>query len=163
MAGRYSGQQEHVPNAFWTALIIVCALTWRADIACADSLGHNWKFLGESSDGSRTKVFLKTDAVEDWGDGNFFVTSLLVSPVTQLGIAVYDFDGTEHIDDRYPYKSKVVLAVYDCKRRLSAQARAFYYEGEIPTKDGVVYEEVENDPLLFPEIFIDPIFAEVCH
>lgn len=147
---------------FGPFLAVICALVLRADMACADGLGHNWKFLGESNDGSRTKVFLRTDAVEDWGDGNFYVTRLLVSPVTQMGIFVYDFDGTEHLDSRYPYRSKVVQAIYDCRRRMSADARTFYYEGETPEIGGIVYEKVENDPRLFSELFIDPIFAEVC-
>jgi len=122
----------------------------------------DWELLGVVPDGTNSALLWKPEEVQDYGEGNYLVLTLTVSPVMISGIDVYYPDGSYERDTRYPHKSRVAQSIYDCNRHMIAETRAYYFSGDSPEPTELVYEYVENDPRLYPPIFQDPVFAKIC-
>jgi hypothetical protein len=135
-------------------------------VSAQPSTAQDWEKIGEDALAAGTEIFLARDLLEDFGDGSYKVTTLTVHPVTQRGIDVYNSDGEMEYDTRYPYRSYVTLSLYDCPRRISGDARVFYFSGTRPREDELVYDHIEPDLILMPELdpglLRDPVFDAIC-
>lgn len=128
----------------------------------ASAISENWDLIGQDALVAGTKIFLKRDALEGLGEGNLYVMTLTVYPMTVRGIDLPTADGETRYDTRYPHRSYVQISVYDCPRRMSAVGQTLYFSGTRPKENELVYKQVEDEALLLPEVFDDPVFNVVC-
>ena len=123
---------------------------------------QGWELIGRGAFADDTETFLRRDALEDVGEGQFYVTTLTVHPVTVRGIDLPTSNGETYYDTNYPHRSYIQISIYDCRRRMIAVGQTLYFSGSRPEEDELVYKHVEDEPMLFPEIFVDPVFNAVC-
>lgn len=94
---------------------------------------------------SPVDVFIDPNTVKDLGDGQFMAKTLNVYPHTIAGIDFFDHAGGHVYDTRYPHRSYVLTAIYDCPRRMTAKVRTVYYSGRRPASGAAVYNLAESD------------------
>lgn len=128
----------------------------------APAAADSWELIGRGPLVNDTEIFLRRDALENLGESNFYVVTLTVHPVTVRGIELPTSNGETYYDTKYPHRSYVQISVYDCPRRMIAVGGTLYFSGSRPKKDELVYKHIEDEPMLLPEIFIDPVFNVVC-
>lgn len=129
----------------------------------ASAMADNWELIGQDPLVADTEIFLKRNALEDLGEGNLYVMTLTVYPMTVRGIDLPTADGETRYDTRYPHRSYVQISVYDCPRRMSAVGQTLYFSGTRPKESELVYKYVEDEALLYPEIFKNPVFDVICN
>lgn len=117
--------------------------------ALAPGIASAWTLLGTVGEeiAVPVEVFIAPNSVEDLGDGQFLAKTLNVYPHTIAGIDFFDQNGGHVYDTRYPHRSYVLTAVYDCPRRMTAKVRTVYFAGERPATRDEVYDLVERDIL----------------
>lgn len=128
----------------------------------ASAIADSWELIGQDALAADTKIFLKRDALEDLGEGNLYVMTLTVYPITVRGIDLSTADGETRYDTRYPHRSYVQISVYDCPRRMSAVGQTLYFSDIRPKENELIYKHVEDEAILLPEVFDDPVFNVVC-
>lgn len=128
----------------------------------ASAAADNWESIGHDPLVVDSEIFLRRDALEDLGEGNYYVITLTVHPVTVRGIDLPTANGETRYETRFPHRSYVNISIYDCPRRKSAVGQTLYFSGTRPKEDELVYKHVEDAPMMLPEMLDDPVYDVVC-
>lgn len=112
-----------------------------------------WILLGTVGDDISfpVDVFIDPNSVEDLGEGRFLVETLNVYPHMIAGIDLFGQTGGHVYDTRFPHRSYVLTAVYDCPRRMTAKVRTVYFAGARPISRDEVYHLVEREVVFMGE------------
>ncbi|SHG84228.1 hypothetical protein [Marivita hallyeonensis] len=111
-----------------------------------------WTYLGTVGG----EIAFPTDVYVDWDtynalDGDVFaVDTLSVYPHTIAGIDFFDDESGQVYDLRYPHRSYLTEALFDCEESTVTLMRTVYYSGSRPSPSGEVFNMIEDNVAFLP-------------
>lgn len=136
---------------------ILAAATSILLLASSASAGE-WRLIGHDPFSPDIEIYLEMETLELVEKDTYYAVRLMVHPVEQWGIEREDGS----LDRRYPYRSMLEVKIYDCARTMDAVGQRVYFEGTRPAQGEEVLRIVEDDTNLYPPMFHDPIYREIC-
>lgn len=117
-----------------------------------------WRLVGHDPFSPGIEIYLEMETLELMETDTYYVVKLTVHPVEQWGIE--SEDGS--LDRRYPHRSMLEVKIYDCARTMDAVGQRVYFKGTRPVRGEEVLRIVEDDTNLYPPMFHDPVYQEIC-